>query len=92
MSNLPETDHTHVEQKDVDECIPVRLPVEESSWLPTRKWIANVVTGLGTVVGAWITTGAFDAEEKGILAALVLMATSTYFFPNQPTPGGIPQK
>ncbi len=76
--------------------MPVRAPdgniTEKSTWMPTRKWIGGLVTGLAAILAVTIESGGFDGTEKGMLATLITSLVSAYFVTNQPTPGGVPTK
>lgn len=61
-----------------------------STWLPTKKWVAALVTGLAAIAGSWIVTGAFDDVERGMAATLLSSLAVAYFKSNDPTPGGVP--
>lgn len=66
-------------------------PVGEPSWRPTRKLVRAAATGLASIVGSWIVTGAFDDVERGMTATLLTALATAYFSENDPTPGGIPE-
>jgi hypothetical protein len=50
-----------------------------TSWKPVRKWWAALSGLLVTLAGSLLTTGAFDAEEKGILAAGLVTLNAVYW-------------
>lgn len=60
------------------------------TWLPTKKWVAALVTGVAGIVGSWIVTGAFDDVERGMAATLISSLAVAYFKTNDQTPGGVP--
>lgn len=92
MTTKPQLDDTHVNGNDLAATTPAKTAdAGESSWLPTRKWITNLLTGLAGIVGSWIVTGEFDDVERGLTALLLGQLAATYFVPNQPTPGGVPE-
>jgi hypothetical protein len=66
--------------------------VQLKSWLPTRKWLAGVITAVGAFVILWIQTGGFGREVQIALAGLVTQAVVAYVVPNQDGPGGVPLK
>lgn len=61
-----------------------------NSWLPVRKWWASAITGVLTIVGQALATGAWDTTEWGALVTLGIALTGAYFVPNEPTVGGYP--
>lgn len=61
-----------------------------SSWVPTRKWWASAITGIFTIAGQAIATGAWDTTEWGALVTLGIALTGAYFVPNDDTVGGYP--
>lgn len=52
-------------------------------WIPTDKWVASAATGLGAVVATWVNTGAFDKEERSMLATLIPALIAAYFVSNK---------
>ena len=70
--------------------ISAHLASAESSWLPTRKWLAAIVTALGAWAVLWIQAGAFSTEVQIALAGLITQAIIAYLVPNQDSPGGLP--
>jgi hypothetical protein len=62
-----------------------------SSWVPTRKWFSAAITGVLTIAGQAIATGAWDTTEWGALVTLGIALTGAYFVPNVDEPGGYPQ-
>lgn len=90
MTIKAQVDETHVAQADLERIDALAEVPAQSSWRPTRKWIANLATGVAAIVGSWIVTGAFDDVERGLAAALLAQLATTYFVPNSPTPGGVP--
>lgn len=60
----------------------------ESSWVPTKKWLASLVVGAAGIVASVIESGAFDDAERGMLGSLVLGLVAAYFKSNDPTPTG----
>ena len=58
-------------------------------WIPTRKWIAAQVIGLGGIATSAIESG-WDATESKLCVALAVQAAVTYLLPNDPAPGGVP--
>jgi hypothetical protein len=57
--------------------------------MPTRKWIANQITGLAAVLTMWATTGSWDVEETVALIGLLSQAGVTYLIPNDPGTAGV---
>jgi hypothetical protein len=62
------------------------------SWAPTRKFVAALLTGLLTIAGHAIASGAWDTTEWGELVALGTALTAAYVVPNENTPSGVPLK
>lgn len=67
--------------------------MNSTSWKPTKKWIASLVTGAAAVAGSWIVTGAFDDVERGMTATLLATLAAAYFKSNDATGSadGVPQ-
>ena len=66
--------------------------VQVNEWLPTKKWVAGLVTGLASIAATWIATGAFDAEEKAQAATLLVALAGLYFRRNDATiEGKVPE-
>lgn len=61
----------------------------DQGWIPTRKWIAAQVIGLGGIATSWIESG-WDATESKLCVALAVQAGVTYLLPNDSAPGGVP--
>lgn len=72
-----------------DPVVVVEQP--EKSWLPTRKWFAAQIVGLGAIATSWVDSGWDDTELK-LLIGLVVQAAVAYLLPNESTPGGVPVK
>jgi len=60
----------------------------KKSWLPTRKWLAGVVTAAGAFLINWIQAGEFNTEIQVTLVGVVVAALSAYLVPNDTNPGG----
>jgi hypothetical protein len=65
-------------------------PVDEPSfrekygkYMPSRKWGASTVGGIGTVGIMWATTGTWDVEETVAAITLTVTAISTWMLPNK---------
>jgi hypothetical protein len=59
-------------------------------WLPTRKWFAALVTGIITIAGHALGSGGWDTAEWAEVLTLASLLATSYFVPNAPTPGGVP--
>lgn len=64
--------------------------VEQSSWKPTKKWVATQITAVAAVLTMWVTTGSWDQEETVALIGLISQAALAWYVPNDKTPGGVP--
>jgi hypothetical protein len=64
----------------------------EKSWLPTRKWWAQLTGGVASVVASWLISGSFDDVERGMAATLLLALAASYWTPNADTRAGVPPK
>jgi tetrahydromethanopterin S-methyltransferase subunit D len=62
----------------------------QRGWLPTRKWLAGLITGLLTIVGHAVATSAWDKAEWAEVLTLASSLAVAYLVPNAPTPGGAP--
>lgn len=62
------------------------------SWLPTRKWVAALLTGVLAIAGTAVATEGWDDEEWAALITLGSTLTVSYWTPNENTPGGVPLK
>lgn len=60
--------------------------------MPTKKWIAALVTGLFTVGLHAVASGGWDATESGELLTLGIALAGAWIKTNDPTPGGVPPK
>lgn len=58
--------------------------MSQTSARPTNKWLAALVTGLGTIAVMALTTGTWDTEESVALVGLVVERTVSYLTPNVP--------
>lgn len=67
-------------------------PVARSSWVPTKKWFAALITGIAAVAAHGVVTGDFGSAEKGELYALAVSLLAAYWKSNDPVPGGVPEK
>lgn len=63
--------------------MPKNTQAPPQDWKPTRKWMANVIVGVGSVLTAWATTGAWDTEETVAAIGLFVAAGTTYLLPNE---------
>ena len=59
-----------------------------STWKPTKKWLAGLVTGVATVLASFIVTGEFGDVEKGMVATLVIALAGSFFKSNDVTATG----
>ena len=66
-------------------------PTAESSWLPTRKWLAGLIGDLTPIVISAIESG-WDNSESTAAVTLISGLLVAYLVPNQPTPSGVPEK
>lgn len=57
--------------------------------MPTRKWWAALVTGLGTIATMALTTGTWDTEESVALVGLVVERLVSWLVPNAPDRAGV---
>jgi uncharacterized oligopeptide transporter (OPT) family protein len=62
----------------------------KKSWLPTRKWVAGVVTAIAAFLVNWISAGVFNKEIKIALVGLGASAVVSYLVKNNENPGGYP--
>lgn len=62
--------------------------VPTTSWKPTKKWVAGLVTGLAGIAASWIQSGAFDDAERGMAGALLIALAGAYFKSNDQTVAG----
>jgi hypothetical protein len=51
---------------------------------PTNKWLAALVSGLGTIAVMALTTGSWDTEESVALVGLLVERMVSYLVPNEP--------
>ena len=56
-----------------------------SSWKPTKKLLAALVTGAASIAASWIVTGAFDDVERGMAGTLIVALAGSYFKSNDAT-------
>jgi hypothetical protein len=61
----------------------------QRGWMPTHKWFAAQAVALGAVATSAIDSG-WDATESKLMVGWAVQALVTYFLPNSPTPGGVP--
>lgn len=54
----------------------------KTSWVPTRKWIAGVITALAALFVNWINTGEFTKEIAIQLVGVLATAIVAYLIPN----------
>ncbi|HZO67951.1 MAG TPA: hypothetical protein VFB74_23380 [Kribbellaceae bacterium] len=73
---------------DIETIVP-RYP---KSLLPTRKWLAAVVTAFGGFLTTLITVGEFNQEMQLALLGVVVSAAVAYLVPNNDNPGGYTPK
>lgn len=52
-------------------------------WMPVPKWFGQLVSGLATIGGSWIVTGAFDDVERGMSGTLLTTLAATWVISNQ---------
>lgn len=64
--------------------------MSETSWKPTKKWVAALVTGVLTIFTNFLASGEFDGTERGQLVLLAIALVGAYFRHNDSTPGGVP--
>ena len=64
----------------------------ESSWLPTKKWIAALSGAIASILASWIVTGQFDDVERGMAGAAIVSLAAAYWKSNDPTAGGVPER
>jgi hypothetical protein len=96
----PVTDDRHVHQADLESLSPLTPTdqakldhVYEESGMPTRKWWAAFVTGLGAWFVAFIEAGwEFTDTLAIVLVGFVVERAVAWLTPNDPTPGGVPDK
>jgi hypothetical protein len=69
---------------------PVAAAATTTGWVPTRKWLAALVTGGLTIVGHAIASGGWDNPEWAEVLTLASALALAYLVPNSPTPGGVP--
>lgn len=93
MTIKAQTDDLHVDEREAKLAglETATEPEGSPSWLPTRKWIAGLVTGVASIAASWIVTGGFDDVERGMAATLLVALAGAYFQANDPTPGGVPE-
>jgi hypothetical protein len=60
-----------------------RARPERPWWKPTPKWWAQLVSGLATIAGSWIVTGAFDDVERGMSATLLVACAASWAKSNE---------
>lgn len=61
-------------------------------WVPTKKWVAALVSGLLLIGVHAFASGGWDKTEWGELGALITAQSAAYVVKNDPTPGGVPLK
>jgi hypothetical protein len=74
---------------------PVPAPAAQKSWLPTRKWLTQLVFSAGTAATmAWTGDGINTDSEKTALIGLGVTLVATYITPNKDdgAVGGVPVK
>jgi hypothetical protein len=60
-------------------------------WLPTKKWWAATITGVGGLLVTLAATGwDFTPEMQGALITIGVQRIAAWLYPNDPTPGGVP--
>jgi hypothetical protein len=104
-NETPLVDGDHVSQGELEDAIsenigdgtlstaPETVAEDEgNSWIPTRKWLLFVVSGLLGVATTFVVTGSWDIEESLALIQLVGAAAASYLVPNVPTTGGVLHK
>jgi hypothetical protein len=63
----------------------------KSSWTPTKKWFAALITGLLPIVANFVDSDfVWDDTEWAMLASLAVALIGGYIKSNDPTPGGVP--
>jgi len=55
--------------------------------MPTRKWLAALIAGLGTIAVMALTTDGFDKEEWIAVVGLLVERSVSYLTPNTPPLG-----
>ena len=60
--------------------------VKQTTWKPTRKWIAARVTAFTAIATMWVVTGGWDAEETLATITVVSEAAISYLVSNGDTP------
>lgn len=66
--------------------------LKEKTWLPTKKWFAQLTGAVATILASWIITGAFDDVERGMAGTALVALAASYWKSNDDTPGGVPEK
>ena len=66
--------------------------VATPGWIPTRKWIAALITGLLTIGGHALASSGWDTPEWAEVLTLASSLAIAYLVPNADTPGGVPAK
>lgn len=61
-----------------------------NTWVPSRKWFAQVIGMAGALFMMWATTGSWDQEETVALITLAVTALTTYILPNAEPPQNFP--
>jgi hypothetical protein len=64
------------------------VPPFRKSLLPTKKWLAAVVTALGAFLASLITVGEFNQEMQLALLGVIVSAAVSYLIENDNSPGG----
>lgn len=61
------------------------MAAQETSWKPTRKWLAGVISGLGSIGLIFVTDMSWDGTEWGALITLATTSGVSYLIGN-PSP------
>lgn len=54
----------------------------QTSWTPSRKWLATQVTAVAAFLIAWVNQGAWDKTLTIALIGLISQALFSYLVPN----------
>lgn len=60
----------------------------QTSWIPSRKWLATQVTAIAALAVAWVNQGAWDKTLTIALIGVVSQALFSYLVPNADRPSG----